>query len=154
LIIASRLRRANYAAFDGAGGLFRSGRWHQKGYRIVYAAQSEALATLEVIVHLSSLSQIPEYVCVQVTMQENLVSDIRDFGKLPADWASTQPLQARELGTRWLKERASAVMRVPSVVIPRECNYMINPEHPEFFKIEVGLPLEFQFDVRLAKLLQ
>jgi RES domain-containing protein len=45
-------------------------------------------------------------------------------------------------------------MRVPSVVIPRECNYMINPEHPEFFKIEVGLPLEFQFDVRLAKLLQ
>ena len=149
MIVASRLCRPAYAAFDSSGGLDKSGRWHERGYRVVYASGSEALATLEVLVHLSLLTQIPEYVCVKARIPEDLVVDVRDFGLLPADWASTEQTQARALGTRWIVSGASAVLCVPSAVIPREPNYMLNPEHPDFQRIAVDAPLPFEFDVRL-----
>jgi RES domain-containing protein len=117
LIVASRLCRLAYASFDGSGGLYRSGRWHEQGHRIVYAAESEALAALEVLVHLSSMAQIPEYVCVKARTPENLVVDVNDLGQLPADWSSAEPLQAREWGTRWIVAKSSAVLRVSSVVV-------------------------------------
>jgi len=149
LITVSRLCRPTYAAFNGEGGLYKSGRWHQQGYRVVYAAESEALAVLEVLVHLSSITQVPEYVCVKATIPEPLVVDARDLGPLPTDWVSAEPIQARALGTRWLIEKPSAVLRVPSVVVPRESNYMLNPEHPDFTRIAISRPLPFEFDVRL-----
>jgi RES domain-containing protein len=154
LIVASRLCRSAYAAFDGGGGLSRSGRWHEQGRRIVYAAESEALAALEVLAHLSSFTQFPDYVCVKARIPEKLILDVRDFGSLPADWASPEPEHARRLGTLWIESKTSAVLRVPSVVIPRESNFMINPEHPDFKSITVDLPLPFEFDVRLIHRLQ
>ncbi len=121
----------------------------------MYAAESEALAALEVLVHLSSMAQLPEYVCVKAAIPENLVLDVRDhLGRLPSDWSSAEPVQARELGTRWIVEKSSAVLRVPSVVIPRESNYMMNPEHPDFSRITIDPPRPFEFDVRLLARLQ
>jgi RES domain-containing protein len=58
------------------------------------------------------------------------------------------------LGTVWIKQKISAVLRVPSVVIPRESNYMLNPEHPDFSRIVIEGPLAFQFDLRLVARLQ
>lgn len=87
---------------------------------------------LGTLAHLSSFNQIPEYVCVKAHIPENTIADVRDFGPLPADWASPEPLQARALGRRWLSERASAVLRVPSVIIPREPNYVLMGQSGEF----------------------
>jgi RES domain-containing protein len=143
-----------YAAFDGSGGVYRPGRWHERGYRVVYAAGSEALAALEVLVHLSSLTQVPEYVCVKARIPDSLIHDIRDFGLLPADWASADPAGSRALGTRWIVGKGSAVLRIPSVVIPRESNFMLNPAHPDFVQIDLQVPLPFEFDVRLFARLQ
>ncbi len=149
MIVASRLVRPAHARFDGSGGLYREGRWHAKGHRVVYVAESEALAALEILVHLSSLAQVPEYVCVKARIEDSFVIDVRELGGLPGDWNSARPTQARAVGTRWLSERASAALRVPSVVIPRESNYMLNPEHPDFTRIGVSAPLVFEFDLRL-----
>jgi len=156
LIVASRLCRSAYAAFDRGGGLSRSGRWHEQGRRIVYAAESEALAALEVLVHLSSFTQIPDYVCVKAGIPEKLILDVRDFGSLPVDWASPEPEHARNWAHTHsgVESKTSAVLRVPSVVIPRESNFMLNPEHPDFKSITVDLPLPFEFDVRLIHRLQ
>ena len=150
MIVTSRLCRPAYTAFDGTGGLYRAGRWHQQGHRVIYAADSEALAALEILVHLSSFTQIPEYACVKARIPDELVLNLHEFAPLPIDWASPEPMQARALGTRWLIERTSAVLRVPSVVIPRESNYMFNPEHPEFIAIAIDPTLQFEFDVRLV----
>ncbi len=154
MIVVSRLCRSEYAGFEGRGGLYRAGRWHEQGHRIVYAAQSEALAALEVFVHLSSITQMPEYVCVKAKIPDRLILDIRDLGPLPTDWAAADPKQARGLGTAWIKDKTSAVLRVPSVVIPRESNFMLNPEHPDFNSIAVDAPLPFEFDLRLVARLQ
>lgn len=154
MIGVSRLCRSEYAGFDGSGGLYRAGRWHEQGHRIVYAAQSEALAALEVLVHLSSIAQMPQYVCVKANIPDHLILDIQDLGPLPTDWTTADAKQARGLGTRWIKEKSSAVLRVPSVVIPRESNFILNPEHPDFTRIAVDPPLPFQFDLRLLPRLQ
>ena len=42
------------SAFSGMGGLYVSGRWHPQGYKIIYTAESLALASLEIFVHLES----------------------------------------------------------------------------------------------------
>ena len=149
MIIASRLCRPAHAAFDGAGGLLRAGRWHERGHPVVYAAGSEALAALEILVHLSSVGQFPEYICIKASIPESLVLDIRDFDRLPDDWKRRDPGETRAIGTRWLREAGSAVLKVPSIVIPREPNYVMNPAHPRFPEIELSKPLEFEFDVRL-----
>jgi RES domain-containing protein len=154
LIVTSRLARPAYAAFDGVGGLYRAGRWHALGHRVIYVSESEALATLEVLVHLSSFPQMPEYICLKAHIPEELVLDVQDLGILPDDWRAAEPVGARALGTRWIREQQSAALRVPSVVIPRERNYLLNPEHPDFRQILVEGPLAFEFDVRLETRLQ
>jgi RES domain-containing protein len=149
LIIASRLCRPAHAGFDGAGGLLREGRWHERGHRVVYAADSEALAALEILVHLSSLGQFPEHVCIKASIPESFVLDIRDFDRLGSDWNRRDPGETRAIGTRWLLDGSSAVMKVPSMVVPRESNFMLNPAHPRFHEIELSKPFAFEFDIRL-----
>ncbi len=150
----SRLTRLAYTVFDGLGGLHRAGRWHALGHRVVYLSESEALAALEALVHLSSFTQMPEYVCVKAQIPEDLILDVQDLGVLPNDWRSAEPVQARAFGTRWIAAQQSSALRVPSVVIPRERNYMLNPEHPDFHRIIVESPLPFEFDLRLLTRLQ
>ena len=62
--------------------------------------------------------------------------------------------ETRAIGTRWLLDGSSAVLRVPSIVVPRESNYMLNPAHPRFPEIEIGKPMAFEFDVRLLARIQ
>jgi RES domain-containing protein len=93
---------------------------------------------------------MPEYVCVKAEIPDRLILDIRDLGPMPSDWASSAANQATKLGTLWIKEKTSAVLRVPSVVIPRESNFMLNPEHPDFGRIAVTPSLPFEFDLRLV----
>ena len=116
---------------------------------MVYVASSEALAVLEALVHLTALGQVPEYVCVKAQIPEDLVLSIDQLGPLPDDWRSSDPIQARDLGTKWLLDAQSAALRVPSAVIPRETNYLLNPLHPSFDRILLDTPVPFEFDVRL-----
>jgi RES domain-containing protein len=116
---------------------------------VVYAADSEALAALEIFVHLSSVGQFPEHVCVKASIPESCVLDIHDFDRLRADWNRRDTGETRAIGTRWLLEGSSAVLKVPSIVVPRESNYMLNPAHPRFAEIEISKPLVFAFDLRL-----
>src|SRR5262249_55998630 len=75
-----------------------------------------------------------------------------DAAALPARWnAYPGPARLRELGDAWLAERRSAVLSVPSAVVPAERNYLLNPAHPDFRKVTLGAPQRFAFDRRLAK---
>lgn len=111
MIVASRLCRPDHSAFDGTGGLLRAGRWHERGSRVVYAADSEALAALEVLVRLTSVGQFPSYVCIKASIPESLVADIRDFAALPIDWSRRDPSETQAIGTRWPRDGSSAVLR-------------------------------------------
>jgi RES domain-containing protein len=69
-------------------------------------------------------------------------------------WRKVPPQDAtRDIGTTWLKDLASAVLVVPSSIIPEERNFLLNPLHPDFSKILISHPQSFSFDNRIAKIL-
>ena len=127
------------------------GRWSSKGTAIVYTAESESLATLEMLVHLGSSVVLRSYVLIRCDFDEALVTEV-DAKSLPSTWRMyPPPLDLAALGDAWVSGGASAVLRVPSAVTASESNYLLNPRHPEFTQIRIGAPNPFSIDARLVR---
>lgn len=140
--------RANHM-FDGEGAFLYGGRWNTAGHRVVYCAGSLPLAVLEMLVHFDPNRTNIQYVVAEVVIPDDVVESI-DRKKLPKSWADLPlPQAVQDRGDRWIDESRSAVLEVPSAVIQSESNYLLNPEHPDFDRIEVGKPQDFRFDPRL-----
>jgi RES domain-containing protein len=147
---AWRLVKAKYlaAAWDGEGAKRTGGRWNSTGTAVVYASGTLALALVETLVHLPS-GVLPAYTAVPIDFDAALVTAL-DARNLPGDWMrDPAPASTMAIGDAWVSAASSAVFRVPSVVVPMECNYLLNPNHPDFAQIRIGEPLPFPFDSRL-----
>ena len=147
-----RLLTAGFAdsAFSGEGARLYGGRWNRKGVPMVYTAGSQSLAMLEMLVQDQPLRA--RYVMIAATLPRNLKIERISLERLPPDWrdlAAREQLQA--MGGEWAKRGSSAVLAVPSAVIPDETNYLLNPLHPSFSKIGIGRPQAFITDLRLIK---
>jgi RES domain-containing protein len=119
--------------------------------RMVYTADSPSLAALEVLVGLGDASFLPGYVLCSVEIPDAAVETL-DPKALPASWQSyPAPPELQRIGDAWLKERQSLALRVPSVVVPRQPNFLLNPAHKAFAKLRVGKAEPFVFDERLMK---
>jgi RES domain-containing protein len=135
-------------AWDGEGAKRAGGRWNSVGVRVVYASATLSLALVETLVHLPS-GVLPAYSAIPCEIDESFV-EVVDPGDLPAVWKDyPPPREAQTIGDRWVAEARSAALRVPSVIVPSESNYVINPAHPDFARIKTGKALPFPFDVRL-----
>lgn len=148
-----RLTKAKYAdsAFSGYGSTLRAGRWHRRGTPVVYAAESPALALLEALVHTEDAALLSfEYTVLSVRLDAQHVAEL-EAETLPVDWkAWPWPASTQRLGMQWFEERRSVALRVPSAVVPRLCNVLLNPLHPDFGALETGVPEPFPMDPRLA----
>ena len=147
-----RLTTARFAksAFSGDGARLYGGRWNRKGIPLVYTAASQSLAMLEMLVQDEPLRA--RYVMIEVRLAKAITIDRIKIEDLPSDWrdiAAREKLRA--IGTEWAGKRGSAVLAVPSVVIPAEINYLLNPLHPDFRRIKIGKPQRFETDLRLIK---
>jgi RES domain-containing protein len=117
---------------------------------MVYTAQSQSLAALEVLVHLDSSELLAKYVLFEVGIDESLITLV-ELSHLPRNWrADPPPAKVRMTGDRWVAAGTSAVLRVPSTLVPGESNFLLNPQHPDFPRLEIGEPLPFRFDPRLT----
>ncbi len=135
-------------AFNGEGARLYGGRWNSPGASVVYTSGSMALAALESLVHLNPPVAF-NYVAIPIEFGESLVEIVAAAG-LPANWTvEPPPPSTRDIGDLWIKEARSAVLELPSVIIPGESNFLLNPTHPDFKKIAIGKPLPFSFDPRL-----
>ncbi|MGA3171741.1 MAG: RES family NAD+ phosphorylase [Chthoniobacteraceae bacterium] len=137
-------------AFSGDGAWEFGGRWNLPGTRMVYASQSKALAALELLVHL-----IPpvtfKFKSIRIEFDESLVSNL-DTTDLPDAWTASPPsLLTQRLGSRWAQEMRSAILAVPSAIIPEETNYLINPLHTDFSRIKLDPANDFAIDPRLLQ---
>lgn len=151
MITCWRIVDARYAddAFSGEGARLHKGRWHSAGYRVVYVCQTISLATLELLVRVPRAQLLSGYVVVSCSFPEALFEDV-DRKRLPDNWRDyPAPPELQELGTEWVISRESAVLRVPSAVVPEEYNYLLNPEHEHFGSIDFGQPRPFNVDFRL-----
>lgn len=117
---------------------------------MVYTAASESLAMLEVLVHRTGPQLLESYSLIAVEFPPALVEPL-DADGLPEDWrASPAPAAPQEIGERWISAQRSAVLAVPSAIVPRERVYLLNPRHPDFGELPIGQPREFRFDPRLS----
>lgn len=147
-----RIVKAKYAdtAFSGEGAARAGGRWNSRGEWVVYTSGTLSLAALELLVHLNPPVHF-EWVALRAVFDEGFVENLDD-ALLPANWQRFPgPDATRALGDRWLREARSAVLAVPSVIVPGEHNYLLNPSHRDFRKIVVSAPEPFAFDSRLLR---
>ena len=119
----------------------------------VYTAAHLSLAVLEILVHVPAEEDLPtDLVAIPADVPEGLgVKHVR-VDDLPPDWRRTPaPPVLAERGTAWLTAASTAVLAVPSAVIPAEINYILNPAHRDFQRIVVHRAERFALDPRLAR---
>lgn len=138
-------------ALDGEGSRLFGSRWTSPGLRVVHTSQSLSLAVLEILAHLQASSPLAHYVSFRLVLEDGAI-DTLEFDSLPDQWRRfPAPPELRRLGDAWLASAHSLALRVPSAVIEGEWNYLVNPTHPEFAKIDVEGPQRLELDSRLVR---
>ena len=148
-----RICRKPYAAdpLSGRGGLFTSGRWHTKGRRVVYTSGSLSLAALELMVHVDREMLPSDLIQLEIDVPDKLKIRRVAVSALPRKWRSyPAPAALRRLGDDWLAAGSTAVLQVPSGVIPEERNLILNPVHADSSRISVVATKSFAYDSRLG----
>lgn len=148
-----RICRKAYAPdpLGGRGGLFTSGRWHTRGRRVVYTSSSLALAALEFLVNVDRSALPADLIQVEIDLPDDLEIDRVDRTRLPRHWRSyPAPEELQQIGNAWLAQQRTAVLQVPSAVIPEEHNYLLNPAHAGAKKLAIIRSESFIYDPRLA----
>jgi len=147
-----RITSARFAAtaFSGEGARLYGGRWNPKGWEVVYTAQSQSLALLELMVQDDPLRA--HYVLIPAQLPAGLPEACIETAQLPEGWRTLGMRGALQaMGQAWLQEGKTAVLNVPSAVLPAERNTLLNPRHPDFARIAIGTPESLQTDTRLLR---
>ena len=136
-----------FPIYDARGSSLFPGRWNTPDTPVIYASENYSTAMLERLVHGSGhLPPNQHYVVIKMpssTSYEEITSDA-----LPG-WDTPEATASRDFGAKWVRERRSAVLLVPSFVARLERNVVINPAHPDIARIEVGAPQPVLWDRRL-----
>jgi RES domain-containing protein len=149
-VIVWRLTLKQHTTPDGEGARRYGGRWNKPGTPVVYTSGTLSLAALEYLVHVDSDLLPDALVSVRATIPDSLKIETIDPTHLPVDWKDTIiPVSLQQLGSDWANNAKSPVLKVPSVVIEHEWNYVLNPLHPDFSKISWDAGIRFSFDPRL-----
>lgn len=149
-----RITKSRYRdqVFAGLGGLYASGRWTPRGRPVVYTSQSISLAVLEYALNYKRHGWLPASVLCRAVIPDEVNVASLSTSALPDDWRDPDPpASLREIGGAWLRMAETVCFKVPSAIVPEEFNYLLNPLHPDFEKLTIGLPEPFNFDRRLAR---
>jgi RES domain-containing protein len=146
-------RISNHADLSGEGGRLVDGRWHPRGLPVVYLAEHPALALLEHLVHLEiDLADLPDgYQLLEVELPDDLaIERITAEGLIALDpeWPRNAQLTQR-LGGDWLRSRRSPLLGVPSVILPRSTNFLLNPSHLDASRAAIASATRPPYDHRL-----
>ena len=154
MIVAWRLVKARHAAiaFNGEGARLEGGRWNPKGVSVVYLSDHPALAALETFVHLKSAAAKIKFMLFRIEIPDEVsVRELSD-ASLPANWRDEPPtLDTMVIGERWVREGSSAILKVPSILIPAAANFIFNPIHTDAAKVKIDHGEKFSFDPRMWK---
>lgn len=119
---------------------------------VVYTSATLSLAALEYFVHLNPAQAPADLVAIPADIPESVARDEVAAEALPSTWrAYPAPEALAEIGTAWVCAGKTAVLVVPSVIVPQERNFLLNPAHPHFGGIRLGRLEAFSFDPRLSK---
>lgn len=132
---------------SGAGAKNTGGRWNPIGAAVIYTSENIALAVLETIAHLRSGGLLNRYL-VRVDVPDDVWA-ARQVLSPPVGWdAMPAGMVSIQAGETWLLSKASALLVVPSVIVPEESNVLINPLHPDTARIVATALRKWHYDPR------
>lgn len=140
-----------HAADDlsGLGAKLTGGRWNSKGVPMVYCSTSIALATLETVHYLRAGGLPFNRFLVRIEVPEAVWQARRILDPVPGGWdAIPASLSASRAGDRWSAAGKTALLVVPSVIVPDECNVLINPRHLDAAAITASTVRRWHYDPR------
>jgi RES domain-containing protein len=152
-MVVYRIEREIYIkeTLKGIGASMSEGfRWNSSNTKLVYTAESRALATLEISVHLDWREDLPaDRFYVEIEIPDNIkIFEVR-LEDLPEDWDNKPPtITTQTIGDDFVNYNEAAVLKVPSSVVPLEYNYLINPNHSDVSKIKIIRTSKMSFDLR------
>jgi RES domain-containing protein len=138
------------SAFTGEGAKLFGGRFNSEGIPLVYTSGNLSLAMLEIMVQSNGRDYFKQCTVFYAEIPKHLITT-PELNDLPGKWNQIPyGKQSQQFGDEWIKSGSSPVLRVPSVVVPIEFNFLMNPLHPEFSKIEIYDAENVSFDTRLT----
>ena len=150
-MITFRITKVQYAHdLSGRGAEKAGGRWNSKGVPVLYTSQSRALASLELAVHIPFGFLPKDFKLIAIDLPENCGIMEIDEHDLPENWKQ-YPFSTltQKIGNEWFRQTDALIMRVPSVVVEEEFNFLVNPFHPDFKYVTIAGIKVFEFDLRL-----
>ena len=136
---------------SGRGAFLYGGRWNSPGNHCVYLGTSLAQASMEIFVHLRRNDVLKKYHRLAVSFEDCLMEHI-NIQDLPDGWnePSMTP-NSQAVGDDWIQSASSLILQVPSAAILGEYNYLLNPQHSDMDKLQLGAIEPFSFDPRMRK---
>jgi RES domain-containing protein len=148
-----RITKTEYVEdLSGEGARLYGGRWNKIGEPMVYFAENLSLCLLEIIVHVEYAELPLDYSYIEAEIPDALIKDIKSVEFITPKWSTEEAVnQLQMYGSNWLKKQENLAMRVPSAVLDRENNILINPLHKDFGKLKVLKIGKVDFDPRLLR---
>jgi len=145
-----RIARRAFQALDGEGARLYGGRWNSEGVPVVYASGTIALAALEYLVHVDPDDVPDDLVVMEIDVPDDAGMERVELAALPEGWNRVEDLAVCVgFGDLWAATGTSLVLSVPSSLVSREANFLLNPLHPDAARIQVVAGDPFVFDPRL-----
>jgi RES domain-containing protein len=149
-MIVFRLVRKKYGfTLSGEGSKIAGGRWNSKDFPLIYTSDSRSLCTAEVAVSLPIGIFPGDFEMLLIEIPDEIVIQDINLHELPSGWRRfPYLLQTQRRGDQFIIENQFLVLKVPSAVVPGDFNFLINPRHPDFRKIQDVKSEPFEFDER------
>lgn len=145
-----RIGKTKYAKdLSGEGARLNGGRWNHKLIPCIYTSESRALSLLEYTVNVN-IEDIPRALSITTFEIPDTSILLLTEADLPGNWKEIPaPSSTKDFGTNKLREVSSLSIRIPSPVIPKEFNYLLNPLHPASKQFKIVDIIDFVYDVRI-----
>jgi RES domain-containing protein len=149
--IAQETREYRADDLSGGGAAKTGGRWNSVGKPAVYTSRSVALAYLETLAHLGREAPRNRFL-VRIVVPDR-VWDQALWAKekdLPKTWrAEPAGMGSVQFADKWLVGSKSALLCLPSAIVPEDTNVLINPNHEDAASIQARVQRQLLYDPRL-----
>ncbi|HVS92968.1 MAG TPA: RES family NAD+ phosphorylase [Mucilaginibacter sp.] len=148
-MVLYRITNALYANdLSGMGARLYGGRWNSEGRSALYLASSRSLAILESLAHIVP-TNIPDDLVMLTIETPNDYFEVA-VNSLPPYWREDRASDAlKQIGNAFLLENQHLLLKIPSVIVPEEYNYLMNSLHANINQVKVLNQSRFNFDCRL-----
>jgi RES domain-containing protein len=133
---------------SGTGAKLYGGRWNAPGFNALYTTENISLAVLEILVHIKKYKRPIDYHLVTIDIPQTFSPAIINKEKLKRNWKDDVSY-TQFMGDEFLKSSNELLLKVPSVIVDQENNYIINPKHLGISKVKITSTKLFEFDERL-----